>query len=52
MYKIKFIDQKGKKSVIYIKESQACLNFGNFSGMGKFTKLKISHVPDKEDLVE
>jgi len=52
MYKIKFIDQKGKKSVIFIKESQAWLNFGNFSGMGKFTKLKISYVPDKEDLVE
>jgi len=52
MYKIKFIDQKGKKSLIYIKESQAWLNFGNFSGMGKFTKLKISQVPDKEDLVE
>lgn len=52
MYKIKFIDQKGNKSVVFIEESQTWLNFGNFSGMGKFSKLKISKVPDQENLVE
>lgn len=52
MYKVKFVDQEGNKRIVYINEHQAWLNFGNFSGMGKFTKLKISQVPDQEDLVK
>ena len=52
MYKVKFVDQEGKKQTVFIAETQTWLNFGNFSGMGKFTKLKISQVPDQEDLVK
>ena len=52
MYKVKFVDQEGNKRTMIIPESQAWLNFGNFAGMGKFTKLKISKVPDQEDLVK
>ena len=52
MYKVKFVDQEGNKRTVYINERQAWLNFGNFAGMGKFSKLKISQVPDQEDLVK
>ena len=50
MYKVKFVDQEGNKRTIFIAETQAWLNFGNFSGLGKFSKLKISKVPDQENL--
>ena len=52
MYKVKFVHQKGNKQTVFIVETQAWLNFGNFSGIGKFTKLKICQVPDQENLVE
>jgi len=52
MYKVKFVDQEGNKRTVYINERQAWLNFGNFAGMGKFFKLKISQVPDQKNLVK
>lgn len=52
MYKVKFVDQEGNKRTVYISERQAWLNFGNFAGMGKFFKLKISQVPDQKNLVK
>lgn len=52
MYKVKFVDQEGNKRTMIIPESQAWLNFGNFAGMGKFSKLKISQVDDQKDLVK
>ncbi len=52
MYKVKFVDQEGNKKTVFIPEGQAWLNFGNFAGMGQFSKLKISKVSDQEDLVK
>ncbi len=52
MYKVKFVDQEGNKQTIFIPEGQAWLTFGNFSGMGKFSKLKISQVPIQKNLVK
>jgi hypothetical protein len=52
MYKVKFVDQDGNKKTILIPEGQAWLSFGNFAGLGKFSKLKISQVPDQDNLVK
>lgn len=44
MYKVKFVDSEGKKRKVIIPEAQMWLNFGNFAGMGKFSKLTIKKV--------
>lgn len=44
MYKVKFVDSEGKKQKVIIPETQMWLNFGNFAGMGKFSKLTIKKV--------
>lgn len=48
MYKIKFVDSEGKKQKLIIPEARMWLSFGNFAGMGKFSKLTIKKV--KKDL--
>ena len=46
MYKITFVDEAGKKRKVIIPESSMWLSFGNFSGMGKFTKIKIKKLEE------
>jgi hypothetical protein len=50
MYKVKFVDPQGKKQTIIMDERQVWITFGNFSGMGKFSKLKISQITDENNL--
>lgn len=50
MYKVKFVDSKGKKQKVIIPEAQMWLSFGNFAGMGKFSKVTIKKV--EKDLVK
>jgi hypothetical protein len=46
MYKIKFVDEKGKKREVVLPENKMWLTFGNFSGMGKFSKIKIKKLEE------
>ena len=48
MYQVKFTDEQGKQKVFEVNESQMCLAHENFSGMGKFQKLKIKKLIDSE----
>jgi hypothetical protein len=44
MYQVKFTDEEGKQRVFLVNESQMWIAHENFSGMGKFKKLKIKKV--------
>ena len=44
MYQVKFTNEQGKQQVFIVNESQMWLTHENFSGMGKFKKLKIKKI--------
>lgn len=46
MYQVKFTNEQGKQQVFRINESQMWLNHENFSGLGKFKKLKIKKIEE------
>jgi hypothetical protein len=47
MYQVKFTDEEGKQRVFLVNDSQMWLAKENFSGMGKFQKLKIKKVVEQ-----
>jgi hypothetical protein len=49
MYQVKFTDEQGKQREFLVNESQMWLTHENFSGMGKFQKLKIKKVIEEKN---
>jgi hypothetical protein len=49
MYQVKFTNEQGKQQVFLVNESQMWLAHENFSGMGKFKKLKIKKVEESNE---
>jgi len=49
MYQVKFTDEQGKQQVFVVNDSQMWLTRENFSGMGKFKKLKIKKLEESNE---
>ena len=52
MYQVKFTDEQGKQQVFVVNDSQIWLTRENFSGMGKFKKLKIKCLVNKNKKIK
>jgi hypothetical protein len=49
-YKVVFTGEDGQKREYLLPPQGMWLNFGNFSGMGQFKKLKIKEVDDEDTI--
>lgn len=50
--KVSFTDMEGNKTKFITTPDRLWLTFGNFSGMGKFKKLKIVEIVNVVEIVE